>query len=142
MWLVTFRGYDWKVDLVVLILWVMAIALAFDLRAVRRGLTLRSLSGPVVLAAFYLALPSQLGEHHGGRSANPPAVLCSVRLLGQGSVRRCYLLAGLFAVVVALRTGSIATAWGRISSRLEAEAKVFPVLPRRAPSCPSRGLRK
>ena len=141
IWLVSFRGYDWKVDLVVLVLWVLAIALSFDLRAVRRGLNLRSLSGPAVLAACYLVLPSQLGSTTEADLRILPALLvCSVGLLGQGSVRRCYLLAGLLAVAGVLRTGSIATSWGQIASRFEAEAKVFPGLPRRARVLPVAGV--
>ena len=78
-----------------LVLWVLAIALAFDLRAVRRGLNLRSLSGPAVLAACYLVLPSHLGSTTEADLRILPALLvCSVGLLGQGTVRRCYLLAG------------------------------------------------
>jgi hypothetical protein len=141
MWLVAFRGYDWGADLVVLLLWVLAIALAFDLRAVRRGLGLRSLSGPAVLAVCYLALPSQLGSTTEADLRILPALLvCSVGLLGRGTVRRCYLLAGLLAVAGALRTGSIAASWGRIAARFEVEAKVFPGLPRRARVLPVTGF--
>lgn len=141
MWLVAFRGYDARADAVVLALWVAAILLAFDLRAVRRGLSLRSLAGPAVLAACYLVLPSELGSTTEADLRILPALLaCSVGLLGQGTVRRCYLLAVLLAVAVGVRTGSVATSWARISARFDAEAKVFTALPRKARVLPVTGV--
>ena len=125
--------------MIALAIWVVSIVFGFDLRGL--SLSRRRLYGPALLAACYVILPSQLGSTTEADLRILPALLtCLVGLLVYAPIRRGYLLVGLIALTLGVRTASIANAWDRITTRLESEAKVFAQLPRRSHVLPVVGL--
>jgi hypothetical protein len=123
-----FRGYDWKSDAAVLLLWLGAVVVGFRFRAGddRRGGLLLSV---FALAGLYLVLPFQLGSTSDTDTRLLPALLvCLVGYLGRFPTRRMVPALGLLALALLLRYGSVIVAWERLRDRLDVASESLDVI--------------
>lgn len=121
-----FSSYDWRIDGVVLALWLLAVAIGFAWRQGRehrgRGLLLSSL----LLATLYLAFPRAFGSNDSVDTRLLPALLiCAVGFMGCWPARRLGLAVGILAVCVTIRHASIIVAWNGLRDRLDAQGRCF-----------------
>jgi hypothetical protein len=127
-WLVSFRGYDARIDSLALLTWIASIVLGLDMARLKLNLGSRALWRLVAIVACFIVLPAELGIGSATEAdlrVLPVLLLCAVALLVPVGVKRMRVFTSLLAACLLLRICSIAFAWGGISGRLSDESGVF-----------------
>lgn len=118
-----FRGYDFRVDVAVALLWAGGIVIMFGTSLVRgwRWSPLQlCLAG---LVAFFIVMPFRLGGTLDADGRVVPALLvCAVGILGSLSVTRVRAGAVLLGLCVVLRYGSVAYSWNEFGKEMQTHA--------------------
>jgi hypothetical protein len=115
-----FRAASWQVDLVVVLLWLSALATWFGADVMKVWRWQRLHLAIAALMSLYLLLGAQMGTTADNDSRVLPALLvCAVSLVGVLPMRRVALGFVLLGVCLVFRYGSVIHLWDTYSRRLE-----------------------
>jgi hypothetical protein len=125
-----FAVYDKKIDLLIGLLWLLAIASWFhiDLRPLRHGAA--NLMASAVFFSLYWIIPTELGSTGGADWRVLPALfVCVLAVLSALSPRGMLLGSLLLAACIVLRQFEVERAWNRLGGRLQDYSQAFEHLP-------------
>jgi hypothetical protein len=125
-----FRTYSFTADGLVCALWLAAIVAFFRLKW--RGHFNSWLWLPALaFAVLTLAIPIQWGSTYHGDARIPPATLvCLLAIAASMDVRRFALGAGLIAIALFVRYGSVMSAWTKLDTDLTDISRALTDMPR------------
>ncbi len=125
-----FLSYDRRIDLLVGVLWLLALLAWFRIQVPPIRRCAANLAASAIFFALYWIIPFNLGSTAAADVRVLPALfICLLAVLGELPARRMLLGGLLLAACILVRQIEVELAWNRIGGRLQSYSQVFQDFP-------------